>query len=82
MSSISREVNFKGDSRGYITRLYARVKTGLTFAGINGGKPYVEDHTYSDKVISGFWQDERYEIADNLLADTKAKLREAAIPAQ
>ncbi len=77
-----QEVNCKGDSRSYITRLYARGKDGLTFSGINGGVPYVEDHTYSDKVISAFWQDERYEIAENLLADAKAKLKEAAVPAR
>lgn len=77
-----QEVNYKGDSRSYITRLYARGKDGLTFSGINGGVPYVEDHTYSDKVISAFWQDERYEIAENLLADAKAKLKEAAVPAR
>lgn len=77
-----QEINFKGSSRGYITRLYARGKDGLTFSDINGGLPYVEDHTYSDKIISAFWQDERYEIAENLLADAKAKLKEAAVPAR
>ena len=37
--------NYEGKSTGFATRLYARGKDGLTFADINGGKDYVENHT-------------------------------------
>ena len=56
-----KSVNFKGKSSGFATRLYAKGKDSLTFADINGGKDYVEDFSYSDKVISVYWKDERLE---------------------
>ena len=77
-----KENNYKGKSTGFITRLYAYGKDGLSFASINGGKPYVEDFTYSSRVICGFWKDERYTVAANLLADAQARLAEMAVPAR
>lgn len=75
-------VNMKGKSDNFATRLYARGKDGLTFADINDGKNYVDDHTYSDKIVSVYWKDDRYTIAENLLADAKKKLAEMATPQQ
>ena len=46
MKSIERIV----DTRSLVTRLYAVGADGLTFADINGGKPYLEDYTYSKEV--------------------------------
>jgi phage minor structural protein len=46
MKSIERVV----DTRSLVTRLYAVGADGLTFADINGGKPYLEDYTYSKEV--------------------------------
>ena len=46
MKSIERVV----DTRSLVTRLYAVGADGLTFADINGGRPYVEDFTYSSEV--------------------------------
>lgn len=77
-----KSVNFKGKSSGFATRLYAKGKDSLTFAYINGGKDYVEDFSYSDKVISVYWKDERYTIAENLLADAKKRLKSMAVPQQ
>lgn len=74
--------NYKGKSTGFITRLYAYGKDGLSFASINGGKAYVENYTYSSRVICGFWKDERYTVAANLLADAQARLAEMAVPAR
>lgn len=77
-----KSVNFKGKSSGFATRLYAKGKDSLTFADINGGKDYVEDFSYSDKIISVYWKDERYTIAENLLADAKKRLKSMAVPQQ
>lgn len=74
------ELNYKGKSSDFITRLYAYGADGLSFADINNGLPYVEDHTYSDKIISGYWEDNRYTVAENLLADAKKTLAQMAIP--
>ena len=75
-----KQVNYKGKSADFITRLYAYGKDGLSFADINDGKPYVEDHTYSDKIVCGYWRDERYTIKENLLEDAKRNLAQSAIP--
>lgn len=72
--------NFKGSSSGLCTRLYARGKDGLTFAGINGGKDYVENFTYTDKVICTYWEDERYTVAENLLEAAQKKVDASAVP--
>ena len=80
-----KNLGFVGDSTSFATRLYAFGKkdedgNALTFASINDGKPYVEDHSYSDKIISVGWSDERYTNKENLLADAKAKLQELSYP--
>ena len=75
-----KENNYRGKSSAFCTRLYAFGKDGLTFREINGGKPYVENFTYSDKVICGYWKDERYTVAENLLTDARAKLALLAVP--
>lgn len=79
-------LSFSGDSSNYITQLYAYGKideeTGeaLTFASINGGKEFVEDYSYSDKVLIAWWTDERYTVKENLLNDAKKRLREQSTP--
>lgn len=75
-----RELNYKGKSTDLCTRLYAEGADGLTFATLNDGKNYVEDFTYTDKVISAYWKDERYTDAQSLLDDARAKLAESAVP--
>lgn len=82
---LTRDLNlkkndYKGKSTGFATRLYAYGKDGLSFADINDGKPYVENHTYSSRVICAYWSDERYTIAANLLLDAQAKLDAMAVP--
>lgn len=77
-----REINYKGKSTDFITVLRARGKDGLTFADINGGKDYVENHQYSAKMIWGFWKDERYEDAASLLAAATSMLYDASKPSR
>ena len=82
----TRELNlkrndYKGKSTNFATRLYAYGKDGLSFASINGGKPYVENHSYSSRVICApVWIDERYTVAENLLRDAQARLDTLAVP--
>lgn len=82
---LTRDLNlkkndYKGKSTGFATRLYAYGKDGMTFADINDGKPYVENHTYSSRVICAYWSDERYTVAANLLLAAQAKLDAMAVP--
>ena len=75
-----KELTFKGSSSGFATRLYAYGKDGLSFAKINNGKEYIDNNSYSDKVIASVWRDERYTKAESLLVDAQEKLKELAVP--
>lgn len=74
------EVNFKGKSTDFYTRLYAYGKDGLSFANINNGLPYVDYNEYSDKVICAYWQDDRYTVAENLLAAAQEAVKTGGTP--
>lgn len=75
-----KEINYKGKSNDLVTRLYAYGKDGLSFADINGGKEYVDNFTYTNKIICGVWRDDRYEVAQNLLDDATEKLAQMSKP--
>ncbi len=75
-----KENNYKGKSNDFVTRLYAYGADGLSFASINDGKPYVDNNTYSNKVVCAVWKDDRYTVAENLLADAKSRLAALAVP--
>lgn len=76
-----RSLNYKGKSDNFITRLYATGADGMTFASINDGKAYVDNFDYTNKIICGYWSDERYTDPQSLLDDATAKLAEMARPA-
>lgn len=77
-----RKNNYKGKSTDFCTRLYAEGKDGLTFESINGGKPYVDNFTYSSKIVCAYWKDERYEYPASLKKAAEERLKELAIPAR
>lgn len=74
------ELTFKGSSSSLITKLYAYGKDGLSFASVNGGKEYIENYLYADKVIADVWRDERYTDAQSLYDDAVVKLAALAVP--
>ena len=74
------DVQYKGKSTQFITRLYAYGKEGLSIASVNGGLPYVDNFTYSNRIVCGFWQDTRFEFASNLKDAAVARLAELAVP--
>lgn len=65
-----RKLSFKGSSVDFATRLYAygadfmTMEEAMVDDGEGGtvryGKTYVENHSYSGKVICAYWKDERY----------------------
>jgi len=75
-----KEINYKGKSNNFATRLYAYGKDGLSFADINDGKPYVDNNTYSSRVICAYWQDDRYTDKASLLNDAREHLAKLAVP--
>lgn len=75
-----RSIGMTGNSKDLVTRLYCYGKDGMTFADINGGKPYVEDFGYTDAVICGAWRDDRYTDKASLLQDARKKMQTMAYP--
>lgn len=76
------DMTYKGSTTSLITRLYPYGKDNLSIASLNNGKNYIENHSYTDKVISAIWRDERYTNKQTLLDDAKAKLAVLAVPEQ
>ena len=64
-----------------MTRIYPIGADGLTIGSVNDGKNYVENHTYTSKIIWQVWKDERYEDAENLMQDAQAMVDSLATPA-
>jgi phage minor structural protein len=74
------ELTFKGSSSSLITKLYAYGKDGLSIASVNGGKEYIENYSYTNKVVADVWRDERYTDAQSLYDDAVVKLATLAVP--
>lgn len=71
---------YKGKATDLVTRLYAQGAEGMTFSGVNGGKPYVECFDYTEEVICGYWRDERYTVPEHLLAAAQEKVKALGQP--
>lgn len=72
---------YTGTSTELVTRIYPVGANGLTISSVNGGKDYVENHSYTNKVICQVWKDERYENAQELKKDAQALVDSLAVPA-
>lgn len=75
-----KELTYKNSSEDLVTRLYAYGKKDLSFESINNGNKYIDDHTYTNEVLTGYWKDESYTDAQSLLLAAKRKLKELALP--
>ena len=75
-----RSLGVKTSSYGFYTRMIPIGKDGLHLW--QDGKNYIENHQYSDKVITSIWRDERYTVTAALLEDAQARLDEASTPAR
>lgn len=75
-----KSLNTTSDTYDFATRL---IPVGFNEMGIeliNDGKPHVENHTYSDKIVTVYWKDERYTVIENLKADAEKKLAKICKP--
>ena len=75
-----KKIEYQSDSYDFRTRLYAYGAEGMTFASINNGKAYVENHEYSNKILETVWRDDRYTNKANLLEDAQERLNKIAAP--
>lgn len=71
---------FKGSSSDFVTRLYPYGKDGLNIVSVNDGVEYVENHDYSDKVISAVWTDSDCTDPTELRDLAVAQLKTLACP--
>ena len=77
-----RQLDVAGDSSTFCTRLRAKGADGMTFADINDGKDYVENYTYSNRIIYGTAIiDERFTDKQSLKDYAQAMLDANAVPA-
>lgn len=74
------DLSTKGTSSGLFTKLYAYGKDGLTIAKANDGVEYIEDYSYTERVIVKTWRDERYTDPYELFNDAKVMLESGAVP--
>lgn len=74
------QLQISSDTYDLVTRIYPVGKDGLTIADVNDGVLYVENHSYSNKVLAAYWEDNRYTIAQNLKDDALEKLETLARP--
>ena len=83
---VTRELNLVSLSRyqssyDLVNRLYAYGKDGLSFADINGGKPYVDDMSYlKDRIRSRRIKDDRFTDKESLLEYAKSTLAALSKP--
>lgn len=76
-----RQLDVAGDSSKFCTRIRAEGKDGMTFADINNGKDYVENYSYSSKIIYGEKiVDNRFTDKQSLLEYAQSKLDAMAVP--
>lgn len=68
------------ESFDFATRIVPEGMNGLKINQINDGKDYLEDNSYSDKVIHYYWKDERYTNIKNLKDEAQRKLEVLARP--
>jgi phage minor structural protein len=75
-----KSVGQQAQTTDFYTRIIPVGKDGLTIEAINGGKKYLEDHTYSPKIKTYYWKDERYTVPESLMEDAMEKLHDLAHP--
>lgn len=75
-----RKVELTSDSYDYYTRIIPIGADGLRITDVNGGKKYVENYQYSNKVRTLIWEDSSYEDAMALLEDAEKKLEDLSKP--
>ena len=75
-----RRLNISSDTYDFATRIIPRGLNGEGIEQINNGVPYVENHTYSDKIVTVIWEDERYTNMNELKADAEKKLEVLSKP--
>lgn len=76
------EIAFKGKSTELVTRMYVRGKDGLSIASVNAGLDYIDNFTYTSKIVCGFFKDERFADPNTLKSTAERNLASVCIPSR
>lgn len=76
------EMVYKGNASDIVTKLMPLGKDDINISSVNNGNFYVENHLFTERVVTAIWHDERYTDPQSLLDDSKNKLAELAKPEQ
>lgn len=75
-----RYCKVQSDTYDLVTRLIPIGKNGVTINMVNNGCLWLEDHTYTDEVITGYYVNTKVENADDLKNLAEYKLKDTCIP--
>ncbi|MFV9511801.1 phage tail spike protein [Tepidibacillus sp. LV47] len=75
-----KKLEVQRNSYDFCTRLIPIGKDGLTIESVNGGLNYIENYQYSSKVITAYWEDNRYTNPESLKEDAILRLNELSKP--
>ena len=75
-----RKLDLTGDTYDYYTRIVPIGADNLRIDNVNGGKGYVENYQYSNKIRTLIWEDTNYEDAEALKEDAEKKLDDMSKP--
>lgn len=75
-----RKLDLTCDTYDYYTRIIPIGADNLRINDVNGGKAYVENYQYSDKIRTLIWEDTNYEDAEALKEDAEKKLEDMSKP--
>lgn len=67
-------------SYDFYTRIVPKGKNGLDIKEVNDGIEYLDNHQYSNKVITYLWDDDNYTDPNALKEDAEAKLEDLSKP--
>lgn len=78
---------YKGSTDNFITRVYtygATLEDGtvVDITSVNDGVEYIDNNTYSDKIVSIIWRDERYFDTQSLKNAAIEMLNTSSMPVQ
>ncbi|WP_443660459.1 phage tail protein, partial [Clostridium algidicarnis] len=75
-----KRLDVQSNSHDFCTRIIPLGKDGLDIKSINNAKEYVENYQYSNKIITKYWEDNRYTVVSSLKEDAELKLKELSTP--
>lgn len=77
------ELTYKGDATNIVTRLMPLGKDDINISSVSSnGDWYISNHSFTDKVITAIWHDDRYTNPQSLLDDARLKLDDMSKPTQ